>query len=145
MIKERATGITVRAFHTSEYSEEYSSGPSGFDDPLLPSDDDVSPSCCDGVTYQGIGLRQRKIAVLTCTRSSRRISVAFLTCTIMVVVSRPPTRSRVLHDSMSRLLSWPPDGSEPESMMDPFTGASVEDGGEPLSPARTMISVGANA
>jgi hypothetical protein len=30
-------------------------------------------------------------------------------------------------------------------MMDPFTGVSVEDGGEPLSPARTMISVGANA
>ena len=29
--------------------------------------------------------------------------------------------------------------------MDPFTGVNFEDEGEPLSPARTMISVGANA
>jgi hypothetical protein len=29
--------------------------------------------------------------------------------------------------------------------MDPFTGMNVEDDGEPLSPARTIISVGANA
>ena len=29
--------------------------------------------------------------------------------------------------------------------MDPFTGVSVEDEGEPLSPARTIIRVGANA
>ena len=29
--------------------------------------------------------------------------------------------------------------------MDPFTGTNDEDDGEPLSPARTIISVGANA
>jgi hypothetical protein len=49
-----------------------------------------------------------------------------------------------LQDSMSRLEYRPPDGSESESM-DPFTGVSTEDEVEPLSPARTMISVGANA
>jgi hypothetical protein len=60
-----------------------------------------------------------------------------------MVLSRPP--SRVLHDSVSRLLYRPPDGTESESMMDPLIGVSVEDEGEPLSPARTMINVGANA
>jgi hypothetical protein len=60
-----------------------------------------------------------------------------------MAVSRPP--SRALHDSTPRLLYRPPAGSEPESMMDPFTGVNVEDEGEPLSLARTMISVGANA
>lgn len=87
----------------------------------------------------GQELRQKKNAALTCTRLSRRISVAFMTCTI-VVVSRP-----VLHASMSRLLYRPPGGSKSESMMDPFTGVGIEDEDEPLSPARTMISVGANA
>ena len=109
--------------------------------PLLPSDDEVSPSCCDRVTYQVKNSVRKRNAALTCNRSSRRISVALFTCTIMAV-SRPP--SRVLLDSMSRLL-YRPGGSESESLMDPFTGVSVEDGDGPLSPARTMISVGANA
>ncbi len=43
-IRERATGMIEEASHTSEYSEAYSGG---FNDPLLPSDDDVSPSFCD--------------------------------------------------------------------------------------------------
>jgi hypothetical protein len=48
MIRERATGIMGRASHTSEYSEVYSGG---FDDPLFPSEDDVSP-CCDRFKHQ---------------------------------------------------------------------------------------------
>jgi hypothetical protein len=49
MIRERTRGIIQRASHTSEYSEAYSGG---FDDLLLLSDVDVSPSCCDRVMYQ---------------------------------------------------------------------------------------------
>jgi hypothetical protein len=114
-----------------KYSEAYSGG---FDDPLFPSDDNVSQSCCDRVTYQVKNSARKRNPALTCTRSSRRISVAFLTCTCtIIIVSRPP--SRVLQDSISRLLYQPLDGSESESMMDPFTGVSLEDGGEPLSPA----------
>ena len=52
MMRERATGIMGgRASHTSEYSEAYSNG---FEVLLLPSDDDVSPSCWyDRVTVSG--------------------------------------------------------------------------------------------
>ncbi len=46
---------------------------------------------------------------------------------------------------MSRLLFRPLGGSGSDSLTDPFTGVGVEDESEPLRPARTMISVGANA
>ena len=46
---------------------------------------------------------------------------------------------------MSRLLYRPWDGRRSESLMDPFAGVSTGARGEPFSPARTMISVGANA
>jgi hypothetical protein len=62
-----------------------------------------------------------------------------------MVVSRPPSRVLLVYESISRLPYRPPDGRESESMMGPFTGVSVEGRGEPLSPARTMINVGANA
>ncbi len=45
------------ALHTSEYSVAYSGG---FNDPLLPSDDDVSPSFCDWGYVSGQERRQKK-------------------------------------------------------------------------------------
>lgn len=82
--------------------------------------------------------RIRKNPMLTRPRSFRRISVAFLTCTTMLA-SRP--LDRVPH-SVSRLLDRVC-GSY--ALIDPFIGVNVEDDGEPLSPARTIINVGANA
>jgi hypothetical protein len=72
-------------------------------------------------------------------RSSRRISVAFRIFTT-IGASRPPIRAPYSRSE------WPDRlGMSLAPLMDPFTGTNDEDDGEPLSPARTIISVGANA
>jgi hypothetical protein len=77
--------------------------------------------------------------MLTFSGSSRQSSVAFLIFTTKGE-SRPPRRfpysKSGLPDGLGGSLVPP---------MDPFTGTNVEDESELLSPARTIISVGANA
>jgi len=80
--------------------------------------------------------RRKKHTTATDTKSSKRISTAFLTCTTILSAPSDP-------DSTSRRFDR--EGGSYDLLMVPFTSMSVPELLEPRRPARTMASVAASA